>query len=362
MNSVPAQNPNTDVMDELLLWVALMAGGVKGKARADIVRAGGAEQALDQLANAATARARAQLARGFLASGGHLLGGAVALGRAERLRPPLVLFARGGLAYEPPGPMIGVVGARQCTAAGAKHAHQIARELVQCGATVVSGGAIGIDVAAHEGAVLAGGRTIAVLGTTVRADGTNERPATIRSLFESAPDDTLSVTAYGPWMQPHFGHFAARNDLLAGMCDAVIVVQGAAGSGTRHTVHAARMRGIALFALPGDVDAPTSAIPNALLRAGRPYLPGGSGQSDLGLVASSPAPALATATPLVTGLQGLQAAVWRGLQNEPEHVERLIARVSAAGGCTASEVLAALTELELQGHAVVVAAGVARAR
>lgn len=260
---------------DLACWLALAAAGIRGACRDDVKARGPCRSLADgrvgqRRFDPAAALAKARLCLPFLAAGGRVLGagdpGSLGL-LGTRARAPLCAFGRGGLQLEGARPAVAVVGARDASEAGLGWARRLAEDLVHHGAVVVSGGARGIDRAAHEAALGVGGETVAVLGEAVRSDGEDERPLTIRGLFDAAPRRALSVAVYGPWVPMARGLFAARNHFIAALADAVVIVEGRAGSGTLHTAEAARRLGVPLWCIPGDVD--TSAVPNLLLRDGR---------------------------------------------------------------------------------------------
>lgn len=162
-------------------------------------------------------------------------------------------------------PCVAVVGARAPSDAGRRRARSLAEELARAGVCVVSGLALGIDGAAHEGALAAGAPTIGVLG------GGHEHffPPRHREL---AGRITLSggavVSPYAPDVVPQPWQFLARNGVIAALADAVVVVEAAARSGALNTAGHAADRGIPVLAFPGDVDRPKAAGCNALIRDG----------------------------------------------------------------------------------------------
>jgi DNA processing protein len=333
-------------LEELLCWVALSAVGRKGRDRADILAGGGARAVLTRSGHTDTGIRHAMRVKPFLESGGMVLGGRDALGRAEAHGPPLVLYGRGGLTLEDPAPAVAVIGARDPTPRGEARARHVAEELARAGAVVVSGAARGIDRAAHEAAVGAGGKSIAVLGEPVRASGDDERPHFLRALFDGARDRTLSVTPFGPWTNATRRLFASRNEWIAALSDAVIVIEGSPTSGTRHTLRAARRQGRRLLALPGDIDDPLAATPNDVLRGlGDAYLPGGVGLQDL-----LGAPAALEAAPSELPLPLPEAQASPILRTLAEHggildVDSLAARL----GVPVHVLLADVAELQLEG-------------
>lgn len=292
--------------DELLAWLALDAARVPGRARA-AVRERGALRVLAEgglvlgappVSLAWDARAaveQAQRALAFCHGGGLVLGGPREgeLGRAGlRERPPLVLYGRGEAALLHRPRAVAIVGTREPSAVGLTRARRLAEALVEAEAVVVSGGAYGIDQEAHLAALEAGGETVAVLGQPVGAE--DERREWMRELFDGASRRALSLTPFGPAIPVHRGLFAARNWTLAALADAVVVVEGALDSGTRHTAQAAATLGIPVFAWPCDVERAGAAMPNQLLAEGRAWpLPADARQAAariLGLPVPEPVP------------------------------------------------------------------------
>lgn len=152
-----------------------------------------------------------------------------------------------------------MVGARAATRGGCDCARDLAAGLARDGAVVVSGGAFGIDAAAHEGALTANAATFAVLGC-----GTDVvYPDRHRDLFARITESGGLLSEYPPGTQPRPGQFPARNRLIAGLAEAVIVVEAALRSGALITARLARTLGRPLFAVPG------SPGTDALLRSGR---------------------------------------------------------------------------------------------
>lgn len=201
----------------------------------------------------------------FLKFGGRVIGGSgpFELGRLQRApTPPLCAFARGDVSVLHARPQVAIVGSRQATPKGYKRTKKLAYELAMAGCTIVSGGAMGVDMAAHEGALEAGGHTLAILGEPVKLAG-DERPVRIRELAPS--QNVTTLTTFGPDVQPGKGLFVSRNQYVAAMADAVIVTEGAAKSGALHTANYAEQIRVPVWAMPGDIDDPMSAASNLLL-------------------------------------------------------------------------------------------------
>lgn len=176
--------------------------------------------------------------------------------------PPSELWLRGRtelLAFEP---RVAVIGTRAPTMYGEGQARRFARALASAGVVVVSGLARGIDSAAHEAALDAGGATIAVLGNGV------DKPWPAGPLAERMALEGLLVAEYPPGTSPRRHHFPERNRLISGLCSAVVVIEAAHASGSLITARWAIDQGRSVFALPGRVDHPMARGCHRLLREG----------------------------------------------------------------------------------------------
>ncbi len=161
-------------------------------------------------------------------------------------------------------PTVAIVGARGASAAGRELAREMAWGLARQGVCIVSGLALGIDAAAHEGALLAGGLTVAVLaGGLDRIYPPENVPLAAEVMAHGAllSEWPAGTTAQG-W------RFPRRNRLISGLADAVVLVEGSARSGALHTVRYALDQGREVFAVPRDPLIPGSVAPNRLLRDG----------------------------------------------------------------------------------------------
>ncbi|HEY8517727.1 MAG TPA: DNA-processing protein DprA [Candidatus Binatia bacterium] len=181
--------------------------------------------------------------------------------------PPSRLYVRGRLSACPEelsSPAIAIVGARDATAYGLAFARSLARELAQAGLCVVSGLALGIDGAAHRGALDAGGTTIAVLGT-----GTDILyPRAHRALRDEILARGAVVSELPPGTPPRREHFPQRNRIISGLALGVVVVEATLKSGSLVTAQHALEQGREVFAVPGPVTSARSRGPHALLKRG----------------------------------------------------------------------------------------------
>jgi DNA processing protein len=160
---------------------------------------------------------------------------------------PVRLFRRGALPTADVA--VAVVGARAARGHAVALARSIAFDLARAGAVIVSGGAIGVDSAAHRGALDAGGKTVAVLAGGLEAP----YPERNRPLFaEIVAAGGALLSAQPPGMPPLRGAFVRRNQMIAGMCDAVVVIEAQPASGSLYTASAALELGRVLLAAPGS--------------------------------------------------------------------------------------------------------------
>jgi DNA processing protein len=171
----------------------------------------------------------------------------------------------------PPSPdvaTVAVVGARRASGYGAGVAAWLAASVARAGIRVVSGGAVGIDAAAHGAALEEEGGTTVVLGCGHGVD--YPRPhAAPGGLFERILHGGGTILSeLLPWQPPRAGPVRARNRIVAGLSDAVVVVEGGERSGALVTASAAADRGVPVLAVPGDVRAPGSVAPHRLLAEG----------------------------------------------------------------------------------------------
>lgn len=182
--------------------------------------------------------------------------------------PPPLLALRGDLAPLTSRPVVAIVGSRAATAYGRSVAAWLSEAAAASGAHVVSGGAVGIDGAAHGAAVDEPGRTTVVLGCG--HDVPYPRPhAATGGLFQRVlAAGGAVVSECLPGTRPRAHRVRARNRLVAGTADVVVVVEGGARSGSLITATAASDRGVTVMAVPGDVRAPGSAAPHRLLTEG----------------------------------------------------------------------------------------------
>ena len=179
-------------------------------------------------------------------------------------RPPAQLYCMGNTELLS-ARSIGVVGARKNTVYGKNVALMIGRRLAESGITVTSGLALGIDAYSHEGALEAGGKVIGVLGSGFD----HMSPQRNRRLMMWGLDNGgLVISEYPPEEEGYRGHFPARNRIISGLSEALVVVEAGLNSGSLITAKHAADQGRTVYAVPGNISSSTSMGCNLLIRDG----------------------------------------------------------------------------------------------
>ncbi len=181
--------------------------------------------------------------------------------------PPSVLFIKGSVEHLQL-PAISVVGARRASELGRRFAYSLGSRLAGQGLAVISGLALGVDGAAHEGSLRGGGPTVAVLGTGLDV----VYPAAHRHLSERIVENGTLLTEFPPGTGPDKAHFPRRNRLVSGLSQGVVVVEAGERSGSLITARLALEQGREVFAVPGPPGLPGSRGVNRLLKDGAQLL------------------------------------------------------------------------------------------
>ena len=247
--------------------------------------------------------------------------------------PPACLFLLGRALGESPE-RVAIVGSRKCSNVGRDVAQDLGRALVASGLAVVSGAAQGIDAAAHRGALQAAGRTVAVLGSGIDV----AYPASSRDLLGRIAESGTIVSEYPPTMPAGPQHFPARNRIVVALARALVVVEGAAKSGSRISVDHALDLGREIFAIPGPVTSPLAETPLEMIREGATLIRGADDLlNDLGIDRSAPPPA-------PPDLDDAERRVWEALSGGslPDAVARQT-------GMSIPDAVTTLLQLELRG-------------
>ena len=178
--------------------------------------------------------------------------------------PPVLLYCLGEMPNFDSRLCIAMVGTRKMSEYGKQTAYKMAYELASADVCVVSGMALGIDGVCACGALEAGGTTVAVLGCGMSFTYPREHEKLKKYIIKQG----AVITEYPPFEQPQPHNFPKRNRIISGLCQGVVVVEGAKGSGALITAARAVAQGRELFAIPGKVDESNSDGPNDLIREG----------------------------------------------------------------------------------------------
>jgi DNA processing protein len=184
---------------------------------------------------------------------------------ARARRPDLSTLNVKGTWPPPDGPRVAIVGSRRPSPYGEAVAEQLAADLAHAGVVVVSGLALGCDAAAHRGALVAGGVTVAVMGTGVDIV---YPAANLRLAEEIVAAGGALVSQFANGTAPRRQNFPARNVTIAALSDAVVVVEAVQGSGALITAEAALDLHKEVMAVPGSIFSPLSVGTHALIRDG----------------------------------------------------------------------------------------------
>lgn len=180
---------------------------------------------------------------------------------------PYVIYLKGTFKIDPP--LISIVGARRASSYGIWAAKHFANELSRIGIGIVSGLALGVDTAAHKGVLEAKGKTIAILGCGVEQC----YPPSNRSLYNGIIEaGGAIISEYPPGTPPHKHNFPARNRIISGLSEGIIVVEAGESSGALITVEYGLEQGKEIYAVPGNINSFVSKGTNRLIRDGAKIL------------------------------------------------------------------------------------------
>lgn len=252
-------------------------------------------------------------------------------------QPPPVLYIRGSWEGHDQR-AVAVVGSRDATPYGRGVADRLAFDLARRGLTIVSGLARGIDAAAHRGALRAGGRTIAVLGSGADIIYPTEH----RKLAEAITERGALLSEFPLGTSPLKGNFPQRNRLISGLSLGVVVVEAAAGSGALITVNHALEQGKEVFAVPGLVTGKLSQGCHRLIKLGAKLTEGWEDVvEELGTPYRHDVPAI----PPLPPVEREEGRILQVLGEEPIHIDVII----AASKLSAPAVATSLLSLEMKG-------------
>jgi DNA processing protein len=231
--------------------------------------------------------------------------------------PPHLLYVRG--AIEPgDAKAVALVGSRQFTSYGRRAAERLAADLVRAGYVIVSGLARGIDGFAHRAALKAGGRTLAVL-----AGGLSRvYPPEHADLADEVAAAGALVSEAPMRQEPLAGMFPARNRIISGLSQGIVIIEAAEKSGALITAEHAAEQGRTVFAVPGPIDSPASAGANALIRQGAVLVRGAEDVIEEleGIRAPAAAPVPQAPPP---ELDDVQRRLWEFLGEGARHLDQM---------------------------------------
>ena len=263
--------------------------------------------------------------------------------------PPLILYVKGRLELLA-RPALAVVGSRNASAQGVLDAEKFSQALSQAGYTIISGLALGIDTAAHRGALLAGaegGATIAVIGTGADI----VYPARNRELAHRIAAEGCIVSEYPLGMPAIAANFPRRNRIISGLARAVLVIEAAAQSGSLITARMAAEQGRDVLAIPGSIHAPLSKGCHRLIKEGAKLVE--SAQDVLEELQHLPLPAPMPPTEAAAAAGEPASPLLQAMGFDPVTPDLLAARC----GLDAATLMAQLLTLELQGQVEVLPGG-----
>ena len=255
--------------------------------------------------------------------------------------PPFVIFALGNLSLENLSGTVGVIGTRRPTSYGEKQAKEISKGLAERGATVISGMALGIDSLAHWAAIKAGGRTVACLATGVDICYPTSNKHLYQELIKG--ENSCVISEYFPGTHPERWSFPARNRIIAGMSQAVAVIEAGEDSGSLITANMAFDINREVFSMPGKVDSPASIGTNKLIANTKAHMLTKCEDIIDGMKWASAN--TGGSVPVMVQLYGREREIYELIAEEPRQFDAL----AEYTGMSVGELSSTLTMLELAG-------------
>ena len=249
--------------------------------------------------------------------------------------PPIVLYVWGELT-ERDRHAISIVGSRKTSHYGLECAKKLSYQLAYAGLTIVSGLARGIDTAAHQGALAAKGRTVAVLGSGLL----NMYPPENAALAEKIAASGAVVTEFPMTVSPDVQTFPQRNRIVSGWSDGLLVVEAGLKSGALITAGQAAEQGRSVFAIPGQIDKPTSAGSNRLIQQGAKLILGAADILDDLNILLPEKPQLEQTPSRTVQFAGNEQAVYEAITEEETPIDVIIAKSGLPPGAVSSTLLA----------------------
>lgn len=255
--------------------------------------------------------------------------------------PPILLFGLGDR-IQLQNYAIAIIGSRHPTEQGILHAQDFAKTLASMGLTVISGLALGIDAAAHKGALLGEGKTVAVVGTGLDM----VYPAANQPLAQKIAQNGIILSEFPLGTSPRPSHFPARNRLIAGLSRGVLVVEAALKSGSLITAKQALELGREVFAIPGSIHSPLSKGCHALIKSGAKLV---ENVEDIIAELNLQVRMTPTLIPEEKALTDpIQEAVFRKMGYDPVSIDDLVVRLTLG----AEIISAVLLCLEMEGSVI----------
>ena len=255
--------------------------------------------------------------------------------------PPIVLYVWGEL-QERDHHAIGIIGARRTTHYGTESAKKLAYQLAYAGLTVISGLARGIDTAAHQGALAAKGRTIAVIGSGL----SKLYPPENRGLAEKIRDGNGAIVSeFSMEIEPDRQTFPMRNRIIAGWSHGVLVVEAGLNSGALITASQALEQGRSVYAVPGHINAPSAFGSNRLIQQGAKLVMDASDiLDDLQILLPETKPSLEAAARTLPALSDEERRVYDAIESTETPIDDIGRKCQLPSAAVSS----ALLRLELK--------------
>ncbi|MEC8825357.1 MAG: DNA-processing protein DprA [Verrucomicrobiota bacterium] len=260
---------------------------------------------------------------------------------------PFLLYVKGQI--EPcDAAAVGVVGSRRMTHYGREQARKLSFQLARAGFTIISGLARGIDTAAHEAALAAEGRTIAVLGSGIG----NIYPAENDVLANRVAENGAVISEFPVLYVPDKQSFPLRNRIVSGMSEGLLVIEAPGRSGSLITANQALEQGRTVFAVPGPIDRPNSEGCNRLIRQGATLVTSAqdviddlsTGLNSLNLEFAAPEHPSEKTSPTLESLDDQQARILEELEKGEQTIDTISEAISVPAGA----VSASLLQLEMK--------------
>jgi DNA processing protein len=263
--------------------------------------------------------------------------------------PPVLLYGVGQRSRLA-SPQIAVVGSRNPTPAGRANARAFAEHLAQAGFAITSGLALGIDAAAHEGALAVGAVTVAVTGTGLD----RVYPPRHRALAHRIAEDGVLLSEFGLGTPPRAENFPIRNRLISGMSVGVLVVEAALRSGSLITARLAAEQGREVFAIPGSIHSPLARGCHTLIRQGAKLVETAADVlEELAPLARAAMPVPPPSIVATGAISDEETRLLECLGHDPADIDTLAERC----GLTPQAVSSMLLALELRGRVATLAGG-----